>query len=112
MIAEVIINSNVKNLNKTFDYIIPEEYEKKVSVGSRIFVPFGNKKELEEGFVVAIKETSEYLSKLKEIAKVEDKLYLSKEKIELAKWMANKYFCNTSDCIKLMLPPGTTTKVL
>ena len=24
--------------------------------------------------------------------------------------MANKYFCNISDCIKLMLPPGTTTK--
>lgn len=24
--------------------------------------------------------------------------------------MAHKYFCNISDCIKLMLPPGTTTK--
>lgn len=24
--------------------------------------------------------------------------------------MANKYFCNVSDCIKLMLPPGTTSK--
>ena len=24
--------------------------------------------------------------------------------------MANKYFCNISDCIKLMLPPGTTNK--
>lgn len=24
--------------------------------------------------------------------------------------MANKYFCNISECIKLMLPPGTTTK--
>ena len=24
--------------------------------------------------------------------------------------MAHKYFCNISDCIKLMLPPGTTAK--
>ena len=24
--------------------------------------------------------------------------------------MANRYFCNVSDCIKLMLPPGKTTK--
>lgn len=24
--------------------------------------------------------------------------------------MANKYFCNVSECIKLMLPPGTTSK--
>lgn len=112
MIAEIIINSNVKNLNRTFDYIIPVEFEEKIAIGSRTLVPFGNKKELEEGFVVGIKETSEYMSKLKEIAKVEEKVYLSKEKIELAKWMANKYFCNISDCIKLMLPPGTTTKVL
>lgn len=112
MIAEIIINSNVKNLNKTFDYIIPVEFEEKIAIGSRTLVPFGNKKELEEGFVVGIKATSEYMSKLKPIAKVEEKLYLSQEKIELAKWMANKYFCNISDCIKLMLPPGTTTKVL
>lgn len=35
---------------------------------------------------------------------------LDEEKITLAKLMANKYFCNVSDCIKLMLPPGTTAK--
>ena len=112
MVAEIIINSNVKNLNRVFDYIIPLEYQDKAAIGSRVLVPFGNKKELEEGFIVGIKETSEYINKLKEIAKVEDKLYLSKEKITLAKWMAGRYFCNISDCIKLMLPPGTTTKVM
>ena len=32
------------------------------------------------------------------------------KKIELAKWMANRYFCNISDCIKLMLTPGTRGK--
>ena len=30
VIAEVIINSNVKNLNKTFDYIIPTTLEETV----------------------------------------------------------------------------------
>ena len=110
VIAEVIINSNVKNLNKTFDYIIPTTLEEKVVVGSRIFVPFGNKKSLEEGFVVGIKETSQYLSKLKEIAEVQDKVYLGEDKIKLAKWMAYRYFCNISDCIKLMLPPGNCCK--
>ena len=112
MIAEVIINSNVKNLNRTFDYIIPTTLEDKVVVGSRIFVPFGSKKNLEEGFVVGLKEESKYLSKLKEIEKVQDKVYLGEDKIKLAKWMAYRYFCNISDCIKLMLPPGTTTKTI
>ena len=110
MIAEVIINSNVRNLNKTFDYLVPMEMEDKVSIGSRLLVQSGNKKDLEEGFVVGFKAKSEFEKKLKEISKVEDKLYLSKENIELAKWMAHRYFCNISDCIKLMLPPGKTTK--
>ena len=112
MIAEVIINSNVKNLNRKFDYIIPEELEAQAIVGARVLLPFGNKKELEEGYIVGIKETSEYLDKLKSIAQIESKLHLSDEKIELAKWMAHRYFCNISDCMKLMLPPGTTAKVM
>lgn len=35
---------------------------------------------------------------------------LDEEKVTLANLMANKYFCNVSECIKLMLPPGTTSK--
>ena len=110
MIAEVIINSNAKNLNKTFDYLVPTDLEDKISVGSRVLVQFGNKKTLEEGYIVDFKEKSEFEAKLKQISKIEDKLYLSKQNIELAKWMAHRYFCNVSDCIKLMLPPGKTTK--
>ena len=44
---------------------------------------------------------------VKEIAKIENSL--DEKKIELAKWMANRYFCNISECIKQMLPPGTTS---
>mgnify|MGYP000757893852 FL=1 len=108
MIAEVIINSNVKNLNRTFDYNIPFEMEEKVNIGSRVLVKFGNIKKLEEGFVVNIKELSEF--EVKDISAVEEKDFIDTPKVELAKWMAHRYFCNISDCIKLMLPPGTGTK--
>ena len=110
MIAEVIINSNVKNLNKTFDYNIPEEMAKSVRIGSRVFVKFGNIKKLEEGFVIGIKEESKF--KVKDIESVEQNFHIKEENIELAKWMARRYFCNISDCLKLMLPPGTTTKII
>ena len=106
MIAEVIINSNVKNLNKTFDYNIPFEMEDKITIGSRVLVKFGNIKQLEEGFVVNIKDKSEW-ENLKDISAVEEKDFIDEPKVEMAKWMANRYFCNVSDCIKLMLPPGT-----
>ena len=108
MIAEVIIQSNVKDLNRIFDYQIPNDLENQVKVGSRVFVPFGRMKTLENGFVIGIKKTSEY--ETKEIASVQDEKILSEERIELAKWMSKRYFCNISDCLKLMLPPGTSNK--
>lgn len=106
MVAEIIVNSTAKQLNKTFDYIIPKTIEKQVKIGSRVFVPFGRIKK-QEGFVIDIKEKSEFATR--EIIEVEDSI-LPEGKIKLAKLMARKYFCNVSDCVKLMLPPGTSTK--
>ena len=98
MVAEVIINSIAKELNRSFDYIIPEKLISKVKIGARVFVPFGAIKK-EEGFVINIKETSEFANK--EIISVEDRL-LNEQNIKLATLMARRYFCNISDCIKLI----------
>ena len=106
MVAEVIINTIAKELNKTYDYIIPDSILKDIKIGSRVFVPFGRAKQ-EEGFVIGIKENSEFANK--EIIKIEDNI-LTEENINLAKLMSKRYFCNISDCIRLMLPPGNTTK--
>ena len=105
MIAEVIISSSVKTLNRVFDYEIPADL--KVEVGTRVFVPFSRNKELEEGIVVGIKEKSDF--KVKQIAKLQEEQIMPNY-IELAKWMSQRYFCNISDCLKLMLPPGRTSK--
>ena len=108
MIAEVIINSNVSNLDRTFDYNIPFEMEDKVTIGSRVLVKLGNIKKLEEAFVVNIKDSSEF--RVRNIDKIEEKDFIDSAKIEMAKWMARRYFCKLADCIKLMLPPGTGSK--
>ena len=109
MFAAVVINSNARELNRVFDYIVPAEMQGTICVGDRVFVPFGKGTNLSEGYVSELKEESEFANK--EIAKIEDSI-LSKENIELAKLMSEKYFCNFSDCIKLMLPPGGTSKDL
>ena len=108
MIAQVIINSNVKNINRIFDYNVPSEMQGTICVGDRVLVPFGNKKTYEEGFIVGLKENTQY--KVKDIAKIQEGIKLTEENIDLAKLMARRYFCNISDCIKLMLPPGTLNK--
>ena len=107
MVAEVIINSTVKTLNRVFDYNIPDYLENRIYIGSRVLVPFGKGGKLVQGFVVSIKEKSEY--EIKNIEKLQDE-ELSDQNIEFARWMSKRYFCNISDCIKLMLPPGTVNK--
>ena len=107
MIAEIIINSNARALNKTFDYIVPKNLENTIRLGNRVFVPFGRGNKEEEGYVIGFKDESEFANK--ELIKIEDGL-LTEENIELAKLMSIKYFCNISDCIKLMLPPGASSK--
>ncbi len=106
MVAEVIINRGAKKLNRTFDYNIPKELEELILIGSKVLVPFGNGGKLTEAFVVGMKEKSQF--EVKDIAKLEENL--TDKQIALAKWMAKRYFCNVSDCIKLMLTPGTRNK--
>ena len=36
MIAEVIINSSAKKLNRTFDYHIPSDIEEIVEIGTKV----------------------------------------------------------------------------
>ena len=107
MFAEIIINSNARALNRIFDYIVPEKDIPNIKIGTRVFVPFGNSKKLEDGFVIGLKASSEFANK--EIVRYENGV-LTEENIELAKLMAQKYFCNISDTIKLMLAPGTSSK--
>ena len=108
MYAEVIINSDAKALNRIFDYIVPNNMQNIIKIGARVFVPFGRGTKLADGFVIDLKDKSEFANK--EIAKIEIENSLTEENIVLAKLMARKYFCNISDCIKLMLPPGTQSK--
>ena len=106
MFAEILINTRAKELNKVYDYIVPKSLEKNIEIGARVFIPFGNRK-TSEGFVIALKEKSEFAKK--EIISIEDKL-LTKENIELANIMSRRYFCNVSECINIMLPPGDKNK--
>lgn len=110
MFAEIIINSNARALNRIFDYCVPLELEEQVKIGSRVLVPFGKGSKLEDGFVIGLKEKSEFAKK--DICQIDQSQSLTEGNIILAKLMARKYFCNLSDCIKLMLPPGTGGKKL
>lgn len=107
MIAEIIVNSSANELNRVFDYEVPEGYEidKNIAIGYRVLVSFARRKQLEIGYIIGWKEESPYRCKV--ISKVLDQA-LDEKKVELAKWLAKRYFCTLSDVFKLFVPPGTS----
>lgn len=102
MIAEVIVDVLNSEVDKVFDYIIPEDLC--VEIGHRLIVPFGNRKI--EGYCLAIKESSTYdQSKLKSIISIIDKdPLINQELIQLIHFMKDKYFLRYVDCFRLVLP--------
>ena len=100
MIAEVIVDIATSELDKIFDYAITSN---DICVGSRVIVPFGNRKT--SGFVINVKENSSInSSKLKPILRVVDAIpALTKESLELYKYVSKKYHVSQALSLRLFL---------
>ncbi len=102
MVASVIVDVTNKNVNKPFDYLVPECYYDLIKVGSRVEVPFGSRKIM--GYVIELKEKSDFLD-LKSIEGLID-LYplLDEELVYLAKRMEKRYYTSLVVCLNQMIP--------
>lgn len=90
------------NLNRTFDYEIPQELVGRVGVGSHVLVPFRNTQR--EGFVTELAGQSEF-DKLRPIDKLisEDPL-ITAPIMNLAHWMAEYYMAPLESAVQTVLP--------
>ena len=85
-------------LHNTFDYLCKE----KVGIGSRVKVPFGNKKVT--GIVLSHKDKSSFI-KLKEIEEIIDhEALLSKEILTFLSWSANYYHHPIGEVLSNAIP--------
>ena len=73
-VAAVYLRQTNKRLDACYDYDIPENLVKGVVPGVRVVVGFGNGNRVLEGFVVAIKDHSDYSGALKSIRWVIDEV--------------------------------------
>ncbi len=105
-IAEVVINSRIKSLDKTFHYLADET----VCEGMRVEVPFGNANLKQIGYVTGFAEKSEF-DNLKEIIRpIDSAPMLSKEAIELARHIKRTCLCPMSEAVRLLIPPNIKTR--
>ncbi|MGD9761420.1 MAG: primosomal protein N' [Candidatus Izemoplasmatales bacterium] len=103
MIAQVLVDVKSKNINKTYDYLIPDAFKDFIEIGARVIVPFGNRKVM--GFVLGFSETTDYLQDLKSITKVLDlESYLNLELIDLAKDISRESNTLLINVLETILP--------
>lgn len=99
MIAEVIVDISNSAVDKIFDYIA--DYDNKV--GNRVLVPFGHKQI--EGYIIAIKNKSDYPDKLKPIIRNLDSFQaIQPEMIDMMWYMKGKYNLRLADILHLFVP--------
>ena len=103
MVAGVLVSISNKNVDKIFDYNIPNHLLTSIRIGIRVLVPFANMQL--EGIVLEIKNDTDTFYELKSIIDIVDEtIVLNDELLELGKWMKNKTLSTLISCYQTMLP--------
>lgn len=103
MVAKVVVDIKSQNINETFDYLIPENLNEFVFIGSRVLVPFGLREVM--GYVVELSDVSDYNGNLKAIKDVFSyEQELTQEQVNLAKMLSEELNAPLVSTLELMLP--------
>ena len=111
MYAKVIIEIGVKNVDKMFTYIVPDNMKEDIKVGCRVKVRFGSM--VLEGFVLELTNTIDKVNyELKEIIELVDKIpILNKEMLELGKKIQEITLCSLISAYQVMLPKALKASI-
>lgn len=108
--AEVIVDVTSKNIDKPFDYRIPEKWIGIIKRGMRVVVPFGPRKI--QGFVIDLKSETDVPEKsIKEIDELLDLTpVLTNELLSLSEWLSRRTLSLQIRTLQAMLPSALKAK--
>lgn len=110
MVVKVVVNHGTRAPDKFYDYLVPEELEDKVAVGSRVKVPFGTKNREVEAYVFDIKSKSG-AKRLKQVMDIYDRAF-NESMIPLIEWLRDSTVCTYMDVMRVLVPRGSINKPL
>ncbi len=110
--AEIVVDNKCRETDRIYTYIIPEEFSQVIKLGCRVLVPFGISNKKTEAYVIGFKDYTDVShNRLKRILKIIDnEPVLSKQLIELAKWIKDTYLCYYIEAIQTIVPATVRIK--
>ena len=102
VIAEVLVELGARNIDRTFDYLVPSNLYEDIKIGIRVLVPFGRQEV--EGFVLALKNETLH-DELKTIIRlVDQEVILNEELRQLGKYISDTTLSTLIASYQVMLP--------
>lgn len=104
--ADVIIDISVKSLDRPFQYIVPDDMEFDIDIGSVVKIPFGMGNRTMTGYVVGLSGEAKFdVSKTKSILEImKQGVAVESHLLSLAYWIKENYGSTMNDAIKSVMP--------
>lgn len=104
--ADIIVDISAGNLDRVFQYKIPQKLRETVTIGSQVIIPFGKGNKAVKGFVVNITGHPDYdIEKIKDISQViNSELAMESQLIRLAWQMKRVYGSTMNQALKTVIP--------
>ena len=104
--ADIIVDISQEKLDKSFQYRIPPQLEKKAVLGSLVRIPFGKGKREITGYIIGISQEPKLdPARIKDIKAVEERgIPIESRLIALAGWIARNYGSTMNQALKTVLP--------
>ena len=100
MIAEVIVDILNNEVDRVFDYVVPDDMG--LECGRRVYVPFGPR--VIEGYVVGLKDSSDVTGLKSIVSAIDPYPVIIPEMMELMKFMTDHYHVRIIDALRLFIP--------
>lgn len=106
MYADIIVDISHEQLDKTFQYRVPEALEDTIEIGMMVQVPFGNGNRQISGYVIELGEEAKFdPARTKEITGiVPDRVKTVEKMIKLAAWLKHRYGSTMNQALKTVIP--------
>lgn len=110
--ADIIVDISHENLDKTYQYEVPDSLRDVVEIGSFVKIPFGKGNRLIKGYVLGLSSQPKIDVKfIKPIdSMVSDGIAIEGHLIKLAYWMKETFGSTMNDALKTVIPVKKAVK--
>ena len=111
--ADIIIDISHENLDKTYQYAIPEELKEYAVIGALVVVPFGKGNRQINGYIVGLSSQPKLrVDLIKPITKVETEApMIESHLIYLAYWIKETFGGTMNEALKTVIPVRKAVKI-